>query len=79
MEWNFAEAKNRLSELVTRASKKGPQTVRCRNVVVVVIEESAYHALVGKTPTFKEYLFNAPSLKGVIMPRDKSPMRDANL
>lgn len=79
MEWKLAEAKNRLSELVTRASTHGPQTIRRHNAAVVVIDESEYRTLVGKCPTFKQLLLAGPSLEGVILPRDSSLMRKIEL
>jgi antitoxin Phd len=79
MEWKLAEAKNRLSELVTRASTEGPQTIRRHNAAVVVVDESDYRALVGKRPSFKQLLLAGPSLEGVIPSRDPSPVRKIEL
>ena len=79
MEWKLAEAKNRLSELVTRALTEGPQTIRRHNAAVVVVDESEYRSLVGERPSFKQLLLAGPSLEGVIPPRDSSPMRKIEL
>ncbi len=76
MEWRLAEAKNRLSELVTRATTEGPQTIRRHGEVVVVIAERTYRALTGERSTFKEWLLNGPRNDGLeFPPRDRSPMR----
>lgn len=79
MEWRLAEAKNRLSELVTKATTEGPQTIRRHNSAVVVISENEYRALIGDRPSLVEFLMKGPSLDGVIPPRDRSPMRNVEL
>jgi prevent-host-death family protein len=77
MEWRLADAKNRFSELVTKALVEGPQRVRRHNDAVVVIAEQEYEKLSGKRPGFKEFLMGAgPSLDGLDLSRDRSPMRD---
>jgi antitoxin Phd len=79
MEWKLADAKNRLSELVTKASTEGPQTIRRHDATVVVISEETYRTLTGERPTFKDLLLNVPSLEGVDLERDRSPMREVAL
>lgn len=79
MEWQLADAKNRFSELVTRALQMGPQRVRRRNEAVIVISAREYEALVGERISFKEYLMRGESLEGVDLERDRSPMREADL
>ncbi len=51
-EWRFADAKNRFSELVTRALAEGSQRVRRHNSAVVVLAESDYDKLTGKERKF---------------------------
>ena len=76
MAWRLADAKNRFSELVTRALTEGPQLVRRRNDAVVVVSCRDYEKLTGKKPSFKQFLLgNGPSLQGVDLTRDRSPMR----
>ncbi len=76
MEWNLADAKNRLSELVTRATTEGPQTIRRHGQTVVVIAEPTYRALIGDPPTFKDWLLNGPRFDEPESPlRKLSPMR----
>jgi prevent-host-death family protein len=80
MDWKLAEAKNRLSEVVTRAVTEGPQTIRRHDAAVVVVAEDTYLALAGKKPTFKGWLLNGPRTDALeVSPRDQSPMRDVEL
>ena len=48
MTWRLAEAKNRFSELFTRALSEGPQRVRRHNGAVVVLSEQDYDELLVK-------------------------------
>jgi antitoxin Phd len=79
MEWRLADAKNRFSELVTRALSEGPQRVRRHKDAVVVMAERDYEKLAGKRPSFKQFLTAAgPSLEGLDLTRDRSPLRKVN-
>jgi antitoxin Phd len=78
--WKLADAKNRFSELVNRALAEGPQRVERRADAVVVLDLREYEKLTGKKAGFKEFLTApGPSLKGVDLARDRSPMRDVEL
>lgn len=79
MDWKLAEAKNRLSQIVTLALKKGPQKVHRRNESVVILSEEEYQRLTGVRPDFKDYLMQAPSFDGLDLSRDESPSRDVVL
>ncbi len=79
MEWQLADAKNRFSEVVTRALNEGPQRVRRRGRTVVILAEEEYDRLTGERPNFREFLLNAPSFEGVDLERDQSLMRDVEL
>jgi antitoxin Phd len=80
MDWKLAEAKNKLSELFTRATTEGPQTIRRQDAAVVVISEDAYRKLTGEHPSFKDWLLNGPRLDDLeLPPRDQSPMREMDL
>ncbi|PZD73669.1 hypothetical protein C1752_01940 [Acaryochloris thomasi RCC1774] len=80
MEWRLAEAKNKFSELVNLALSEGPQKVKRRNDVVVVLAEHDYELLTGTKPSFKDFLLqDGPSLEGIELERDRSPMRDVEL
>jgi len=77
MEWRLADAKNRFSELVTRALAEGPQRVRRHNDTVVVVAERDYEKLTGKRHDFKEFLMGkGPSFERLNLTRDDAPMRD---
>jgi prevent-host-death family protein len=80
MEWQFAEAKNKLSEVFDKAVNEGPQKVtrRGRPAVIIITEEDLEH---GKKPRrdFKEFLLGIPDMSDLDLERDKSPMRDVDL
>ncbi len=77
MEWRLADAKNRFSELVTRALAEGPQRVRRHDDAVVVLAERDYEKLTGKRPDFKEFLMGeGPSFERLNLTRDDSPTRN---
>ena len=80
MEWRLADAKNRFSELVTRALAEGPQLVRRHRDTVVVVAQRDYEKLTGKRRGFKDFLMGeGPSLEGLDLVRDSAPMRDVKL
>ena len=79
MEWKLAEAKNRLSELVTLATTEGPQFIRRHDDTVVVVSETTYRELTGERPSLKSLLLNAPPLQDVLPSRDPSPARGVDL
>jgi antitoxin Phd len=76
MNWQLAEAKNKLSEVVTRALTEGPQRIRRRNQVVVVLSEADYQRLTGEQMTLKDYLLSGPDLSDLDLSRDEHPMRE---
>jgi len=77
--WQLAEAKNRLSEVVTRALQEGPQRITRRGDAVVIISEAEYEQAIGKRPGFAQYLCTGPTLDGLDLQRDKAPMRPVDL
>lgn len=79
MTWNLSEAKNRLSEVLTRASKEGPQTIQRRNEDFVVLPKVAYEQLAGQRPAFKDWLLNGPSLEDLDVRRSRSTIRPVKL
>lgn len=80
MEWEFADAKNRFSQLVSKALSDGPQRVRCHKDAVVILAEHDFEKLVGERPSFKEFLLApGPDMEDLDLARDKSPMRDIKL
>lgn len=80
MSWNLSEAKNRLSEVLDRASREGPQRIRRRDEAFVVLSEGAYEAITGKRLSFTEFLISGPRSDDLEpMPRDPAPIRDPKL
>ncbi|MFQ5451724.1 MAG: type II toxin-antitoxin system Phd/YefM family antitoxin [Nitrospinaceae bacterium] len=79
MEWKLAEAKNKFSEVINKALLEGPQKVVRRDQSFIIIEENQYKKLTGKKSSFKDYILNAPSLDGLDLSRDQSPVRNTDL
>lgn len=79
MEWQVAEAKNRFSEMMSRALSDGPQRVRRRKESVVLISEKEYERLTGARPDFRDFLMQPAGLDELDLTRDQSPMRDVDL
>jgi len=79
MDWLLAEAKNRLSEVMTLALTSGPQKIKRRNQAVIILSEGDYERLTGVRPSFKDYLMQGPSFEGLDLTRDDSPSRDIGL
>lgn len=79
MIWNLSEAKNRLSELLDRARREGPQTITRRDDTFVLLRADQYELLAGKKPSFTDWLLNGPRLDELdLPPRDASTMRQAD-
>lgn len=76
MDWQLAEAKNKFSEVMTKALTSGPQRIRRRDQVVVVLSEADYQRLTGERITLKDYLLAGPDMSDLDLSRDTSPMRD---
>jgi prevent-host-death family protein len=80
MHWNLSDAKNRLSEVLDRARREGPQTIARRGDTFVLLRADEYEQLTGKAPTFTDWLLNGPRIDDLELPRrDASRMRDASL
>jgi len=80
MNWNLADAKNRLSELLDRARRDGPQIIRRRKDAFVLLPADQFEQLTGKSPTFTDWLLKGPRIDDLQrMPRSDSPMRDVSL
>lgn len=76
MEWQLADAKNRLSEVVTRALTSGPQRIRRRGDVVVLLSEREYLELTGERPSLMRSILDGPDLSGLDLDRDPDAGRD---
>jgi prevent-host-death family protein len=80
MNWNLADAKNRLSEVLDRARRDGPQTIKRRGDTFVLLPADEYERLTGKAPSFNDWLLQGPQIDDLELPRrDASPMRDVSL
>ena len=76
MSWQLAEAKNKLSEVITRALTQGPQRIRRRDQAVIVLSEADYQRLTGERETLTPYLLGGPDLSELDLTRDPRPMRE---
>ena len=75
--WQLAEAKNKFSEVFRRALSEGPQVVSRRGEKVVIVSEAEWEKATGeKKMSLGEFLLSGPSLEGVDLTRDKTPMRE---
>lgn len=80
MTWNVADAKNRLSEVLDRARRDGPQTIRRRGDAFVLLAADQYEQLTGQRPTFKDWLLKGPRADALKLPsRSSSTMREVVL
>lgn len=70
--WQIQEAKNKLSEVIARALKHGPQVItKHGEKAVVVISYAEYESLRKSQGKFSEF-FRASPLAGLDLTRDKS-------
>ena len=74
--WQIQEAKNKLSEVIARALKQGPQLItRHGEKTVVVVSFAEYEKLRKSQGRLSEF-FSASPLAGVGLTRDKSLPRE---
>ncbi len=76
MSWQLAEAKNKLSEVVTLALTEGPQRIQRRDQAVIVLSEAEYQRLTGARPSLLDFIRNGPDLSDLDLTRDKSLPRE---
>lgn len=70
--WQIQDAKNKLSEVITRALKQGPQLItKHGEKTVVVISYIEYEKLRKSQGKLSEF-FHASPLAGIDLTRDKS-------
>ena len=73
--WQIQDAKNKLSEVITRALKQGPQLItKHGEKTVVVISYTEYEKLRKSQGKISEF-FSASPLAGIDLTRDKSLSR----
>jgi antitoxin Phd len=74
--WQIQEAKNKLSEVIARAQKQGPQLItRHGEKTAVVVSFAEYEKLRKSQGSISDF-FHASPLAGVDLTRDKSLPRD---
>ena len=76
MVWQLAEAKNKFSEVFTKAIEEGPQFVTRRDEEIVVLSKDRYLELTGDKPNFVQHLLSIPKVEDIDLTRDKTPLRD---
>ena len=79
MTWQLAEAKNKFSEVVTRALTEGPQRIQRRDQTVILLSEADYRRLTGEKPSLLDFIRRGPDLSELDLSRDKSLPRDIDL
>lgn len=79
MKWQVAEAKNKLSEVLSLAETEGPQEIRRRGKIFILIEQDQYLREKKPRPSFKYWLLNGPVSDDLDVSRDQSPMLDGDL
>lgn len=77
-QWNIADAKSKLSEVLNRAEEEA-QIITRRNRQYVVLDGEEYQRLTGQVSTLKDLILGGPSLEGVELERDRSPGRELEL
>jgi antitoxin Phd len=74
--WQIQEAKNKLSEVISRALSQGPQLItRHGERAVVVVAYTEFERLRKSRGKLSEF-FKASPLAGVVLTRDKSVSRE---
>ncbi len=62
MDWQLQDAKNRFSEVVSKARREGPQTVTLRgDRAAVVVSAEDYDRLTGAKATLADHLLSGPA------------------
>lgn len=80
MNWNLSEAKNRLSEVLSRADDEA-QTIVRRDRDYVLMNGEEYRKLKGKVPTFTQFLTDSEPCCDELKPMQRRvvPMRESQL
>jgi antitoxin Phd len=80
MNWNLSQAKNKLSEVLDRARRDGPQTISRRGDSFILLPADQYQQLTGKAPRFNDWLLNGLAIDDLPLPkRNTSSMRKPKL
>jgi prevent-host-death family protein len=79
--WQLAEAKNKFSEVFSRAMKEGPQVITRRGQQAILVSRADYEKHISIPPkkmSLGEFLLQGPSFEGVDLERDKSEGREVD-
>ncbi len=78
--WPAREARTRLSEVIERAQRDGPQVITRHGADrAVVLSIDDYRALVAHKPDFKAHLLGGPKVDEFPIERDRDTGRTAEL
>lgn len=81
--WQIQEAKARLSEVVKKAEREGPQTITHHGrSIAVVLSRAEYERLSGQSMSLLDFMQASPMTMlddDLTFERDKSPTRDIAL
>jgi antitoxin Phd len=78
MNWNVEDAQRKLAEILNEAAANGPQVIEhIGRSFVISLDDSA--APSRKNKDLKDWILNGPSLEGVDLTRDPTPMREVEL
>jgi prevent-host-death family protein len=78
--WQLQDAKARLSEVIARACRDGPQTITrhgSERAVVLSIED--YRSLIARKPDFRAHLLGGPKVDDFSIERERDTGRDIEL
>jgi antitoxin Phd len=78
--WQIQEAKARLSEVIARARREGPQAITrhgAERAIVLSIED--YRALIARKPDFRAHLLGGPKVEDFSIERDRDTGRNIEL
>jgi hypothetical protein len=74
MVWQFAEARDSLNDVFTRAIQEGSQFVMRGDEEVVALSKKDYLELIGEKPDFIQHILNFPNGDYLNLARDRYPM-----
>jgi prevent-host-death family protein len=78
--WQVQEAKTRLSEVIEKAQRKGPQIItRHGTERAVLLSIAEYRRLTAHKPGLREYLLGGPKAEGFEIERDRRTGRKIDL
>ena len=70
MEWHYSVEKTRLDEVMDLALESGPQRIKYRNDIVVLLSEEDYLRMIGNQPSLVQFILEGPDLDDLDLSRD---------